>query len=495
MVKPVIKLYHDPDQYYLKPVDTVNEDAVNVFISYSQEDEDYASEIAYCLQEVNRCLNIDITYCTDVNSRHEAEEYCNCNIVSKLIKSCNVFVYIGSEDAYASEYAFRKVHYAVDVAEGLNKQERNKCVLTLLDGDPKQILPSSLMFLLSNVNHRQKANGVFPILIKDITRQLGLEYKATDSQIKYDVFISYSHRDVKFIDSLKYDFEYAAVRSFSYENDISGGENYLDEISHAIDVCEVFLFVGSKNSYNSKYTLKELFYALKTKGADQIIIVKSDSEPIPPSIALLTTGVSQVGNTQLYSVLYKYFRNAARPKYKVGEKYEFGNHEGVVFMGEESGLGLTAKEYECQWCKDSPLINNYPLGLDVPEFPNEPGELDGEFEGFTNRRAFKRFPLAKLLFPAYGCCADMDSVWYLPNILELQYLYLGNDALVKAGVPSLEEDVFYWSSTEYEADPAYAWGCVFKRDSRGNLYSKTERRRKTEIGRVRGMLSFGNMIK
>ena len=477
--------------FSLRPVEEVCEDVVDVFISYSAGDENYVCEIIYCLDEISRCLELPrpITYCTDINDKHGLDAHCICGSVARLIEGCNVYVHIGNEHANTSENAFRKVHYAVDLIENVAKEVRQKSVITLLDDDPHNVLPSSLMFLLSNVNHRQKSQGVFPVLIKDITRQLGLESKTVSTQSKYDVFISYSHNDSDDADRLAMLLEDYGISYFMYENDISGGENYLEEISFAIDSCSAFAFVGSPSSYTSKYTLKELFYAVARKGVERVVLCGIDG--ITPEVELLTQGAHVSDLNRAIAKLHDLSRAPVTRSLKKGEISLIGNQCGVSYETGKLGHAIAVDEQCCQWCLDTALVKKTPLGIDVPAFEDWSG-TDGEVDGFRNRRAFKKFPVAEKMFPAYGYCAKMGAIWHLPSSVELESFYVYfNEILESSDVSPLKEDVFYWSSSECSDDIEYAWGCVFVRDSKGRLKAKLERRKKTEYGMVRAMIYFG----
>ena len=83
--------------------------------------------------------------------------------------------------------------------------------------------------------------------------------------MKYDVFISYSRKDIEIaksvctvLDDFKkyYDFEY-----FFDTSEIKGRDEYLKRISKAIVESKTLLFLASQNSYDSEFCAKELLCA------------------------------------------------------------------------------------------------------------------------------------------------------------------------------------------------------------------------------------------
>ena len=114
--------------------------------------------------------------------------------------------------------------------------------------------------------------------------------------MKYDIFISYSHVDssaaLALFNDLSVNF---GLECFIYENNIFGGENYLREISDAILSSKVFIFVGSADSYVSKYTIKELHFAIETKSPDEVIVYQKAGDVVPPDVSLLIKG-SQIAS-------------------------------------------------------------------------------------------------------------------------------------------------------------------------------------------------------
>lgn len=139
-----------------------------VFISYSERDRAVAENIASVLNRLK------ISFVLNSNDVFPNGDFDSWDRISEQIRSSVVFLYVGSPSAYANSYAFKKLHYAIDVVENHRTEISTKGVITFLS-ESQDTLPGALRFLLSNVNHRTWEQGVFPVLIKDITSQLGLE--------------------------------------------------------------------------------------------------------------------------------------------------------------------------------------------------------------------------------------------------------------------------------------------------------------------------------
>ena len=488
----------EPERYLMPANLLPDQTDVDVFISYSEGDESYVAEIAFAIKELNRCLGLGITYCSDVNNFHSSSSCSGlCGKIAHLIESCKVYIHIGSQHADNDSYAFRKVHYAVDVSDkNRNENLQPKALLTLLDGQAEAVLPSPLMFLLSNINHRQKSHGVFPVLVKDITRRLGFEISVNPKD-RYTVFVSYSHVDQKSVSRLSTEFDKHIIEYFMYENDISGGENYLEEISSAIDVCDVFVFAGSSASYASKYTLKELYYAVQKKDLKDIYVYDIDGSktPMPPAVALLLPGKSALTSKSIVHAI-KPSLPPATTSYYYGHVYQFGKAMGVVYHGDKGDMGrvIGVEDKFLPWCLGSSLFTS--VSFEDYSF------FDDDLDGFDKRRAFRKMPIYQKAYPAVGYCAELEDKWYLPKLTELMcycdYFDDINNILSANGYQPLKLDHMYWSVTEdadideqFVKDPLYAFGCVYRRDSRGKVYCEVKRCLKTEKGLVRPFLYFG----
>ena len=107
--------------------------------------------------------------------------------------------------------------------------------------------------------------------------------------MKYDVFISYSRKDINTAMQICSVLEnYARYYKFKYffdQDDIICRDEYLKRISSAISESKAMLFIASKNSYKSEFCAKELLFA--DKRGVRIHQYRIDDAEIPLDIDML----------------------------------------------------------------------------------------------------------------------------------------------------------------------------------------------------------------
>ena len=353
--------------------------------------------------------------------------------------------------------------------------------------------------------------------------------------MKYDVFISYSRKDIEIAKSLcavldaykqHYKFEY-----FFDTSEIRGRDEYLKRISLAISESKTLLFLASQNSYNSEFCAKELLFADK-RGVhihqyriddadmplelDMLLGTHQYREMKSTSIELIVRevladslgyeilpleelnsenkkqqGVSQnqdngetddvidlalkkIGNwlkRHIESVAFIFlmilFASGTliayhfwSPKeqipeaivevkaYRVGDYYDDGSKQGVVF--EVTGDGLHGKivsldQTKDLWCTEEQYEKEIIVGT--------PSYRDGKAN--TNR-VMARADSAN--YTAVKWCRTKGQEWYLPSIEELELLYQVKDEVNKTlqyQSADVLQDEYYWSSTE--KNEFWAW--------------------------------------
>ena len=167
-------------------------------------------------------------------------------------------------------------------------------------------------------------------------------------------------------------------------------------------------------------------------------------------------------------------REAANKTYKVGDYYNNGTKEGVVFYVDETGkhgkiVSMTQSSERLQWSSND----------------SEQKRLIGassKTNGAANMQAVQQRPNWRTDYPAFAWCARLGAGWYLPAIEELELFTLNNsvhDAVnrtlaAKGGTRLYNKgDVkWYWSSTEYNYQyhgTFCAWYVLMRNGDTGNF--------------------------
>ena len=96
-----------------------------------------------------------------------------------------------------------------------------------------------------------------------------------------EVFISYSRKDTPIADKICAALDRAGISYFIDRRGIAGGMEFPIELAKAIDSCKVFLFLASKNSYESKFTNSEITFAFNEKPKNSLLPYIIDNSTLP----------------------------------------------------------------------------------------------------------------------------------------------------------------------------------------------------------------------
>ena len=147
--------------------------------------------------------------------------------------------------------------------------------------------------------------------------------------------------------------------------------------------------------------------------------------------------------------------------YKVGDYYNDGTKEGIVFEvydGGWHGKIVSLNYSEEQWAVDAVCRN-------ATGATSETG-------GMNNMNRIKKLPNWKVNYPAFAWCASLGSGWYLSAIEELLLIHENQDAinrgLNRRGYGEITTGI-YWSSTE---DNPCAWLVYMNSGSTYNSFAK-----------------------
>ena len=160
--------------------------------------------------------------------------------------------------------------------------------------------------------------------------------------------------------------------------------------------------------------------------------------------------------------------NKTRGPYKVGDYYNDGTKEGVVFVvydGGYHGKIVSLDEGKEKWAVDSASDNMI--------YATSKGD------GMDNMRKIMKQPNWRSNYPAFAWCASLGEGWYLPAVDELLLIYQNkssiNRRLNKRDYGEIA-DSGYWSSTEHVDFSSSAWivfmdyGFTIIGNTKPNLY-------------------------
>lgn len=109
---------------------------------------------------------------------------------------------------------------------------------------------------------------------------------------KYDVFISYSRKDTEVADKICQAFDDAGISYFIDRRGIGGGMEFPAVLAKAIKESKVFLFLASKNSYDSKFTQSEIVYAFNKKQKQDILPYIIDGSTMPDELEFTFSSIN-----------------------------------------------------------------------------------------------------------------------------------------------------------------------------------------------------------
>lgn len=97
----------------------------------------------------------------------------------------------------------------------------------------------------------------------------------------YDIFISYSRLDSKVADQICEALNRAGLTYFIDRKGIGGGMEFPSVLANAIVNSDIFLYLGSANSYKSKFTNAEITFAFNKKERNRIVPYLIDGTSLP----------------------------------------------------------------------------------------------------------------------------------------------------------------------------------------------------------------------
>ena len=206
-------------------------------------------------------------------------------------------------------------------------------------------------------------------------------------------------------------------------------------------------------------------------GEHKVTVSKSGYQPYSATITVAEGKAASV-NAALTKQTSQTSQTSSSGKiYKVGDYYNDGVKEGVVFEVSADGrhgkiVSMKQSVGRLQWLSDNAEQKRL-IGA------------DSETDGVYNMTKVKARPDWQSKYPAFKWCADLGEGWYLPSKEELRTIYNHKDKLNSNLTDKLSG--WYWSSKEY--NEFCAWGVDMYR-------GYTSNRNKSDYYYVRAVSAF-----
>lgn len=280
--------------------------------------------------------------------------------------------------------------------------------------------------------------------------------------MKSDIFISYSRNDLAEVEPFVNEIEArTGLRCWIDWNGIESGAEFEEKIVSAIDEVKVVLFFVSDHSMASPYAKMEINYAYNTQ--KKVVPVVLDGGQLrgwflfkfgsmdyidmrqPRQVDKLLNNLMEWCNGEVVSIPRPQPKPQPKPQpvkaYKVGDYYDDGTKQGVVFEVSEDGRHgkiVSLEQSKQRWCSEAEYAKRIKTGA------------TDQANGMTNQRIIEQIDNWRNKYPAFAWCADLGEGWYLPVIEELQKIYRVKDVVNKQleYLGGAELSGWYWSSTE-----------------------------------------------
>ena len=295
--------------------------------------------------------------------------------------------------------------------------------------------------------------------------------------MKYDVFISYSSHDQKIVEGLSAYLEQHKIRCFVAYRDIPRGVVWARAIVEALDESRMMVVVFSENFNNSDQVDREIELASEDKkpiltfrisndafkGAKKYYLKNLnwiDAFPNPEKVfGCVAENVASLLGVQLSHTTTQTVRTTSKQEvetvhsvktYKVGDYYDDGKKQGVVFEVSDDGKHgkiVSLNVTTLRWC--SKLVSK-----SIGVTSKSDGQSNTDI--VMSRSNYKSYP-------AFAWCREQGEDWYLPSQNELLSLYRVKNQINKLLRDRCKEMInanWYWSSTEDGS--ICAWGVYMR---------------------------------
>lgn len=471
----------------------------NVFISYSRKDIEIAKSVCAVLDGYKR--HYTFKYFFDTSEIKGRDEY--LKRIARAISESKTVLFLAGQNSYAAEFCAKEllfadkrgVHihqYRIDDAEMpldldmlLGNHQYREMKSTPIDSFVREVLTDALGYeilpleeleerrRLENLE-RQERQAVYEQELRDSIKII----EERRSEIKSEIL---SHKQAievleqEDVDSKKKIAElYSKLgiqQDFNDEEERDEGHQHRDDCEPD-DIGEVDLFdkigrwMAKHIEWVASFFLFILFGSIAVVSYNLWAKEKQAEPPVETTEVPLTVETTEVPLTE---------EIAEVETYSVGDYYDDGKRQGVVFAVSDDGRHgkiVSLDQAKKQWC----TIEQYKKSIVVG--------ASSESDGKANTDTVMARADSKN-YPAFRWCRAKGDEWYLPSKEELALLYKVKDKINKTLIDKSMEELKgedYWSSTE-DVYPGDAW-LVFM--YYGNIYNYN----KYCCGSVRAVSAF-----
>ena len=441
----------------------------DVFISYSRKDIEIAKSVCAVLDGYKKHYTFE--YFFDTSEIKGRDEY--LKRIARAIYESKTVLFLAGQNSYASEFCAKEllfadkrgVHihqYRIDDAEMpldldmlLGNHQYREMKSTTIDSFVREVLADALgceILPLEELEERRRLEN-----LERQERQAVYEQELRDSikiieerrsEIKSEIL---SHKQAievleqEDVDSKKKIAElYSKLgiqQDFNDDEERDEGHQHRDDCEPD-DIGEVDLFdkigrwMAKHIEWVASFFLFILFGSIAVVSYNLWAKEKQAEPPVETTELPLTEEIAEVET------------------YSVGDYYDDGKRQGVVFAVSDDGRHgkiVSLDWTEEQWCTEG----QYSKSIVVGALSDSDGKANTD-------KVMARADSAN--YPAFKWCRAKGQEWYMPSKEELELLYKVKDKVNKTlRDKSMEElsDFWCWSSTE--KDSKFAWGVLMGR--------------------------------
>ena len=423
----------------------------DVFISYSRKDLEFAKKVCAMFDTYKQFYEFEYFFDMDeIKSRHEYLKR-----ISTAISESKVMLFLASANSTKSEFCTKELLFA----------DKHKVFIHQYRIDNTE-LPKEIDLLLGNHHYREVANFSIENMVREVLSDALKQNVASISELETSK--KYTSAALVRVESdtkcrvLRFGREFAVIDKGISELHLPKGKQKLSFVSIESDADRFDYMLDIRDFEYEEYievTLLNKCDTLKLEKpkeesgtANAIIDAEVDVavslNPIvaAPYIDFAYKAYKTLKNINQSPEQIEKAESIPAKTYKVGDYYDDGKKQGVVFEvsadGKHGKIVSLEESIALTWSSETPRC----IGT------------DSKHDGAYNMAKVKQIADWREKYPAFAWCADLGEDWYLPAIEELKLFTLNGeirDAInrtlsqVKDKKSAPITDYYgYWSSTE-----------------------------------------------